>query len=116
MDTRPLPTVVTPADMHVITAGIESQVDATELKARVARLAMICEAMWEILKEKNALPPDLLNLKVAELDLADGKLNGRKANTVVNCMQCNRVLQPGRQTCLYCGAFSDQVSVFNGFA
>jgi len=102
--------------MHAITAGVESQVDATDLKARVARLARICEAMWEILKEKNALPPDLLNLKVAELDLTDGKLNGRKANTVVNCKACNRVLQPGRQICLYCGAFSDQASVFNGFA
>jgi hypothetical protein len=102
--------------MHAIIAGAESHVDVMELKARISRLSMICEAMWEILKEKNALPPDLLNLKVAELDLTDGKLNSRKANTVVNCKACNRVLQPGRQICLYCGAFSDQVSVFNGFA
>jgi len=94
----------------------DSSVDVEELKARVARLAMICEALWEILKEKNALPPDLINLKVAELDMTDGRLNGRKANVISSCRQCNRVLPAGRQSCLYCGAFSDQASVFNGFA
>ena len=92
------------------------RVDVEELRTRVARLAMICEALWEILKEKNALPADLINLKVAELDVSDGRLNGRKANAIVPCKQCNRVLQPGRQACFYCGAFCEQASVFNGFA
>ncbi|HTJ79295.1 MAG TPA: hypothetical protein VL357_09890 [Rariglobus sp.] len=96
-------------------SGANTGVDIDELKERVTRLSLICEALWEILKEKNALPADLLNLKVAEIDLTDGKLNGRKANTISTCRKCNRVLSPNRQTCLYCGEFSEHASVFNGF-
>lgn len=112
MDNQPAPIVISSSDA----TSAESRTDVEDLKARVARLAMICEALWEIVKEKNALPADLINLKVAELDVSDGRLNGRKSNAIVPCKQCNRVLQPGRQTCLYCGAFCDQASVFNGFA
>lgn len=92
------------------------QADVQELQNRIARLSLICEALWEIVKEKQALPADLLNLKVAEIDMSDGRLNGRKASTLVSCPQCKRPMSPGHQSCLYCGAFVSEASVFNGFA
>lgn len=76
-----------------------------QLEAQVARLSLVCEALWEIIRDTQGQAPDLLNLKVAEIDLRDGKLDGRKVRTEAprRCPKCGKTLQVTSQRCIYCG-------------
>ncbi len=70
----------------------------------LARLELVCEAMWELVKEKTNLVDDDLLGKMAELDLADGVADGKKAKGgPVMCVKCNRPNSRRHDFCIYCG-------------
>lgn len=74
------------------------------LESRVDRLSLVCMAMWSLLQEKTgATEQDLLE-RVKELDLRDGKPDGKITRTVSNCPECGRVMSPRHDRCIYCGA------------
>ncbi len=76
-----------------------------ELKQELERLSLICEALWEIVKEKQGLEDIDLIEHMTRLDLMDGKYDGKK-DTVqppVPCRRCGRILAGHHMTCLYCG-------------
>lgn len=74
-----------------------------DLEMRVERMQMVCEAMWTLLREKTGLSElDLLN-RVNEMDLSDGKLDGKVRRTGHKCPSCNRVIGPRFAQCMYCG-------------
>jgi hypothetical protein len=85
-----------------------------ELEVQVARLSLICEALWEIVRDRDNLAHDLLNLKVADIDLRDGHLDGRKRAAAAPraCPKCKKTLQVTSQRCIYCGTFDADGSVF----
>jgi hypothetical protein len=90
--------------------------DATEetrdLRAQIERLQMICEGMWSILKERvGATEQQLLDL-IEEIDLRDGKLDGRSSKAPVKCARCQRVVSVRTNACLYCGAMNERTTVF----
>lgn len=70
----------------------------------LARLELVCEAMWELVKEKTGLVDDDLLAKMAELDLTDGVADGKKAKGgPVVCPKCNRPNSRRHDFCIYCG-------------
>lgn len=70
----------------------------------VERLMMITEALWSILKEQHGYADEELQRRVAEIDMRDGKLDGRVAPTApVRCEQCDKPLLRKRPRCIYCG-------------
>ncbi len=74
------------------------------LRFDVERLLLINEALWSILKEKTDLQDADLIRRIADIDLADGKLDGRKAKSPPrSCPHCQRVLAKHRPRCLFCG-------------
>jgi ribosomal protein S27AE len=74
------------------------------LRFDVERLLLITEALWSILKEKTDLKDEELIRRIAEIDQADGKLDGRKAKAPPRpCPHCQRVLAKHRPRCLFCG-------------
>ena len=96
-----------------ITAGnaaASAQQAKTELgylKSDIERLLMINEALWIFLKEEHGYSDEDLIKKIAEIDMRDGKLDGRvkpvsKEKSV--CKNCGRPVGKRRPTCLYCGA------------
>lgn len=81
---------------------IEAQ--TRELSAAIDKLILITRAMWEITaKEKGLTDEDLIN-KVNEIDLRDGRADGKMQTAIRQCPSCGRNLFVGHRKCLYCGA------------
>jgi hypothetical protein len=84
---------------------------ATDVRAQneiiqcdVEKLFMLTEALWTILKEKHGCTDAELVQRVQEIDLRDGKLDGKVAKVNPDCPKCGRKLMGKRPVCLYCGA------------
>lgn len=77
---------------------------AEQVQFDVERLLMITEALWMILKEQHGYDDAELQRRVAQIDMRDGKLDGRVARTAaVKCPKCGKSLMKKRPRCIYCG-------------
>lgn len=74
------------------------------LECEVNRLMMICQALWELIKQSHPefTDEDLAN-KVMQIDLTDGNLDGKVKRKVNHCTSCGRALNPRHMRCIYCG-------------
>lgn len=84
----------------------ESAREAMNLRRDVERLYLSVQAMWELLKARTDLKDEDLAAKMREIDLRDGREDGKDATqTGINiCPSCGRALEKGSVTCLWCGA------------
>ena len=73
------------------------------LEERLERLEMVCEAMWNLLKDKVKITDADIVAKVAELDVTDGVADGKISRAPVHCVKCERPNSRRRDHCLYCG-------------
>jgi len=78
---------------------------ATELLQQdVERLLMITEALWTLLKRERDYQDSDLEQIVADIDLRDGRLDGRVATTAPRaCPYCGHTIGKKRPFCFYCG-------------
>ncbi len=89
--------------------------DATErLEGGMDRVALVCRAMWSLLAEKTGATEQELIDRVREVDLSDGRLDGRVRGTPVKCEGCGRTLNARHERCLYCGGPVKRGSAFDG--
>ena len=88
-------------------AGAEARKAVSEvenLKYDVERLLIITEALWTILKEQHGYDDNELIRRVAEIDLRDGKLDGKLTKEPpTECPHCHRTMIKRRPYCMYCG-------------
>lgn len=82
------------------------------LERRLERLTLLCQAMWTLVRDRNGVSEDDLARRVQELDLKDGKLDGRLAPGVA-CAACGRVSSRRHPRCLYCEAPRKGASTFD---
>jgi hypothetical protein len=87
--------------------------DIVKLRDAVDRLALINRAMWELLSTRAGVSELDLIAKVEEVDLRDGKADGKLERNVRTCAQCQRTLHKRHLACLYCGAKNDARDVFS---
>ncbi len=74
------------------------------LEAEVERLLLITEALWTLLKEHAHVPEEALIQKMVQIDLRDGRLDGRVPTTPPRpCSKCERTISPRSLRCFYCG-------------
>ena len=74
------------------------------LRWDVERLLMITEALWGMVREQHGYTDVELFKRIAEIDLRDGRLDGRVAPTPPNdCPHCGRRMTKHRPLCLFCG-------------
>jgi hypothetical protein len=74
------------------------------LRADIEKLMMISEALWGILKEKHGYTDSELVRRVEQVDMKDGKLDGKVAKSLPKkCPSCDRTIQGKRSRCLWCG-------------
>ena len=73
------------------------------LEANLAKVLMINEALWEILREKLGLTDEDLNSKLYEIDMRDGVLDSKNQRSVSKCPSCHRKVSPRHPACIYCG-------------
>ncbi|MFQ5591842.1 MAG: hypothetical protein ACE5HE_11815 [Phycisphaerae bacterium] len=76
---------------------------AKALENRLGSTLLACEAMWSIMRDKLGVTDLELVERINEIDLSDGKLDGKVRKTVVACPKCNRTISPRFPKCMYCG-------------
>jgi hypothetical protein len=75
-----------------------------DLKARVDKLEVIAEALWELLQENTNLSDTDMLEKVTQVDLKDGKYDHQKRKLIAKkCSRCGRMSNKRHTQCLYCG-------------
>ncbi len=73
----------------------------------IERLLMICEAMWSILKEQYGYDDKELIKRVMEIDMRDGRLDGKAPRSEPGeCRECSRKLSKRHVRCIYCGTLN----------
>jgi hypothetical protein len=82
-----------------------------DLERRLEKLALVCQALWSLVRDRQGVTDDDLARRVRELDLTDGRLDGRLA-PAITCGTCGRVTARRREKCLYCGAPREGASAF----
>jgi rRNA maturation endonuclease Nob1 len=78
--------------------------DIAQLRRQIDRLALASQAMWELLRDSSGLTEDDLQTKILEIDLRDGKADGKITSSVCVCPSCGHNTNTRRSLCLMCGA------------
>lgn len=74
------------------------------LRHDVDRLLMITEALWLFLKQQHGYADEDLVKVVQDIDLRDGKLDGKSARAPGSpCPQCGKMNSNRYARCIYCG-------------
>ncbi len=77
--------------------------DARDVEDRLDRTLLACEAMWSILRDKLGVTDIELVERINDIDLSDGKLDGKVRKTAVACPKCHRTISQRFPKCMYCG-------------
>ena len=79
----------------------DNEISIRTLEEKIDHLSLVCMAMGELLEEVGFSKKMLLN-KIEEIDLRDGKLDG-KLSPSNTCKSCSRTVATRHISCLYCG-------------
>ena len=82
------------------------------LEANLAKTLMICETLWELLRDEHGWSEDTLHRKLHEVDMRDGVLDGKNQRKAVECPDCGHTVSSRHPACIYCGRVID-TSVFS---
>ncbi|MBL8520161.1 MAG: hypothetical protein JNK75_05765 [Betaproteobacteria bacterium] len=77
--------------------------EVRRLEAKIDGLALICEALWELLRERTQLTDDDIRKKMQEIDLRDGVADGKITSVATECRKCQRKTFTRNPVCMYCG-------------
>ena len=82
----------------------EAKTETELMRHDVDRLLMITEALWTFLKKEHGYSDEDLANAVKEIDLRDGRLDGRAEQPQASpCPNCGRINSARRSLCIYCG-------------
>lgn len=80
-----------------------ARLDIREVSDQLDRTTLACEAMWSILRDKLGVTDAELRIRVNEIDLGDGKLDGKlRKDIVAVCGNCKRTVSKRFAKCIYC--------------
>ena len=88
--------------------------DVKALQRQVDHLSLACQAMWEMLRDNTTLSDAELEKKILEIDLRDGKADGKLGPQVLTCPACGAKTNSARNSCVMCGAAIHAPSQFAG--
>lgn len=91
----------------------EAITEARHLKYKFEKLMLVTEALWEIVKDHTKGTDEELKEKIKQIDLKDGKLDGKVAEgPAEKCKKCGQIMQKNKTICIYCGAENKNDDVF----
>ena len=74
-----------------------------DLRDQVAKLTLLSQALWELVRGRMQLTDADLEKMAQEVDLRDGVQDGRLSEHPLKCPRCGRVSNSRHKKCLYCG-------------
>lgn len=77
--------------------------EVLRLEAKIDSLAIISQALWEVLREKTDLTEKDIEAKIAEIDIRDGRQDGKITGKPTQCPACDRPTHTRLKACPYCG-------------
>ncbi len=77
--------------------------DVHDLELRLDKAMLACEAMWTIMRDKFGLDDAQLAERINDIDLTDGKLDGKVRKPAVTCPKCGKNNARRFAKCMYCG-------------
>lgn len=83
------------------------------LEDKLNCLALICRAMAELLAERTGVTEQDLVRKITEVDLRDGKADGKMTAAAKPCPSCGSMMSPRFNRCLFCGHKDVDGDAFN---
>ena len=83
-----------------------------ELEFSLQRMALACQALWELSRSRLELTEEELLAKINEIDLRDGVSDKRMSPQLATCPQCGRTLNTKNPRCIYCGTTIPKPHVF----
>ncbi|MCA9282532.1 MAG: hypothetical protein H6812_02835 [Phycisphaeraceae bacterium] len=89
----------------VDTAGMSASRAVREvghMEQRLERLALACQAMWELLSEHTGITEEQLMARMEDIDFRDGSLDGKMKSGVMTCPTCKRRVNAKHSICMYC--------------
>lgn len=96
-------------------AGDTASAGSEGLQSQVDTLILANQAMWEILAGRLDVSEGELVKKMNEIDLRDGKLDGKitkQAVNAINCPDCGHKIAKKRANCYWCGTKLQGESLF----
>lgn len=74
-----------------------------KLLKKQEKMALVSQALLEIVQERLGVSDEELENKILEIDLRDGSADGKIGGQVVSCKNCGRKTNTQRGSCFYCG-------------
>lgn len=82
--------------------------EVLRLEAKIDRLAIITQGLWELLSEKTGLTTEDIEARIAEIDIRDGRKDGKIMGKPTTCAKCARPTHTRLRSCPYCGTALDK--------
>ena len=77
--------------------------DIKYLEEKIDALSLVTHAMWELLQENTNVSLKQLESKIEEIDLRDGKLDGKLSTEPTHCPDCGHKINKRHTNCFWCG-------------
>jgi len=84
----------------------------SDLQEQLDRLLLISESMWFLLKDKLKLDDAALIEMMKQVDLRDGKIDGKPTQKPETCAKCGHTVSMRTGKCLYCGTVTEKKTPF----
>jgi len=76
--------------------------EVRRLDDKIEGLALVCEALWELLREHSNLTDADVRAKMHEIDIRDGRADGRMTGRPYDCPACHRPVHTTHRHCIWC--------------
>lgn len=70
---------------------------------QIDHLTLLCQSVWELLRETTGMTDVQLRNKVAAVDNRDGKADGKISERTFPCPRCGKQCNSKNETCPMCG-------------
>ena len=92
------------SDIQGQTANVDLlQRELMRSQRQIQKLTLAFEALAEILSDRHGITREMILAKITEIDLRDGRLDGRLTPEPVICTVCDSPFNQNMAKCVHCG-------------
>jgi len=90
-------------------AATDAKAQMREYQRQLDKSMMLIEALWTMCREAHGWSDQQLVDRVTDIDLRDGKLDGKVSRSARPCPECGRTIAADRSQCMWCGCRDEQL-------